>query len=93
MPLLVRQPKLHGFKRDRKVIYEVLTLAMMEKMLPEGEYTLADLIDRRLTHAGRSVKILSTGTLSKKIIVEAHAASKSAVEAVKKAGGSITLIK
>lgn len=93
MPLLVRQPKLHGFKRDRKITYEVLTLAMMEKMLPEGEYTLADLIDRRLTHAGRSVKILSTGTLSKKITVEAHAASKSAIDAVKKAGGSITIIK
>lgn len=93
MPLLVRQPKLHGFKRDRKITYEVLTLAMMEKMLPEGEYTLADLIDRRLVHAGRSVKVLSTGTLSKKITVEAHAASASAIDAVKKAGGSITLIK
>lgn len=93
MPLLVRQPKLHGFKRDRKITYEVLTLGMMEKMLPEGEYTLADLIDRRLAHAGRSVKILSTGTLKKKITVEAHAASKSAIDAVKKAGGSITLIR
>lgn len=93
MPLLIRQPKLHGFTRPRKVIYESLTLALLEQKLPEGSYTLADLIDRRLVHAGRSVKILATGTVTKKLTVEAHAASKSALEAIKKAGGSITLIK
>lgn len=93
MPLIVRQPKQHGFKRPRRVVFEVLTLATLERALPEGSYTLADLIDRRLTHAGRSVKILATGNLTKKITIEANAASKSAVEAVKKAGGTITIVK
>ncbi len=93
MPLMIRQPKQHGFKRPRRVTYEVITLTAMERALPEGTYTLADLIDRRLAHAGSQVKILATGKLSKKITIEANAASKSAIEAVKKAGGSITLIK
>jgi len=90
---MIRQPKLAGFKRPRKIFYETLTLAVLEKKLPEGTYTLADLIDRRLVHANRSVKVLATGTLSKKLVIEAHAASKSAEEAVKKAGGSITFVK
>lgn len=93
MPLMIRQPKLHGFTRPRKVIYESLTLKLLEEKLPEGTYSLADLIDRRLVHANRSVKILATGTVTKKLSIEAHAASKAAAEAIKKAGGSITLIK
>ncbi len=92
MPLLIRQPKLHGFTRPRRVNYEVVTLKALER-LPEGTYTLADLAARRLAHTGKPVKVLSTGTITKKITVEAHAASKSAIEAMKKAGGSITLIK
>jgi large subunit ribosomal protein L15 len=92
MPLLVRQPKQHGFKQPRRPVYESLTLAMLEKKLPEGTYTLADLIDRRLVHANRPVKILSTGTLSKKLVIEAHAASKSAKEAITKAGGTLTIV-
>jgi large subunit ribosomal protein L15 len=93
MPLLVRQPKQHGFKRPRRIDFEVLTLSVIEKKLPEGNYTLADLVDHRLAHAGSRVKILATGTISKKITIEANAASKSAIEAVKKAGGSITIVK
>lgn len=93
MPLLVRQPKQHGFKRTRKIHHEALTLAVLEEKLTEGTYTLADLIDRGLVHSNRAVKILSTGTLTKKLTIEAHAASKSATEAIKKAGGTLTLIK
>lgn len=92
MPLLIRQPKLHGFKRDRKIHYETLTLAALEAKLSDGTYTLADLIDHRLVHANRSVKILSTGTLSKKLNIEAHASSKSAKEAIEKAGGTLTIV-
>lgn len=92
MSLLVRQPKQHGFKRARKVHHEALTLAVLEAKLSDGTYTLADLVDRGLVHARRSVKILSTGTLSKKLNIEAHAASKTAKEAIEKAGGTLTIV-
>jgi large subunit ribosomal protein L15 len=92
MPLLIRQPKLHGFERPRRVQYEILTLGVLDR-LPEGTYTVADLATRRLAHGNRPVKILATGKLTKNISIEAHAASKSAIEAVKKAGGTLTLIK
>lgn len=93
VPLLRRQPKLGGFKRPRAVSFEVINLSALEKKLPAGSYTIADLVQKRLVHAGKHVKILAHGEVSKKFELEANAASKSAKDAVKKAGGSITIIK
>lgn len=93
VPLIMRQPKLGGFKRPRAVSYAVLNVSLIEKKLPEGSYTIADLVSKRMVHAGKKVKILAHGTISKKYDLEAHAASKSAKEAVKKAGGSIMIVK
>lgn len=93
VPLLRRQPKLGGFKRSRRVEFEVVNLAALEKKLPAGSYTIADLVEKRVIRNGKNVKILGLGTLTKKFELEAHAASKSAKDAVKKAGGSITVVK
>jgi large subunit ribosomal protein L15 len=38
------------------------------------------------------VKILGQGELSAKLSFEVHGASKSAVEAIEKAGGSVTIV-
>lgn len=93
VPLIMRQPKLGGFKRDRKIYFTALNLATLEERLEAGTYTLADLIARNIVKKGAAVKLLGTGILTKKITIEAHAASKSAKDAVKKAGGTITMVK
>lgn len=93
VPLLRRQPKLGGFTRPRREEFEVLNLATLEKTLPAGSYTLADLASKRIVRKGRLVKILALGTISKKYEIQAHAASKAAKEAVKAAGGSITIVR
>lgn len=92
MPLLRRQPKLGGFKSPRRTEYEVVNLKTLER-LPEGSYTLKDLREKMMVRTKKPVKILGEGKISKKIEVEAHAASKSAKEAMKKAGGTITIVK
>jgi large subunit ribosomal protein L15 len=93
VPLLRRQPKLGGFTRPRRTEYEVVNLSAIEKKLPAGSYTVADLVAKRVIRNGKNVKILGEGTLTKKFELEAHAASKSAKAAIRNAGGSITVVK
>ena len=54
--------------------------------------TIADLVNAGLAHKNDQVKLLGRGDLTAKLTIEAHAASKSALEKVEKAGGTITLI-
>lgn len=93
MPLIRRQPKLGGFQNPSRVSYEVLNLDVLEAMLPAGSYMIQDLIERGLVQSARPVKILGRGAVQKKFVLQAHAASKTAKDAVAKAGGSITLLK
>jgi len=93
MPLIRRQPKLGGFKRPRRVDYEALNLSTLEARLPEGKYSLNDLRGHALLRTKKPVKLLATGKLSKKFELEAHAASKTAKDALKKAGGTLKIVK
>lgn len=92
-PLLRRQPKLGGFTPPRKEVFDALNLSELEAKLPAGTYTIEDLVAKRMAHKNRKVKVLGRGKLTKKLVLEAHAASKSARAAVKGAGGSITIVR
>lgn len=92
VPLLRRQPKLGGFKSPRAKEYEVVNLSSLET-LEAGSYGIADLKKSRLVRKGDLVKLLGEGTLSKKLQLEVHAASKSAKAAIAKAGGSVTILR
>jgi large subunit ribosomal protein L15 len=92
-PLLRRQPKLGGFKAVRHTEYEVLNLGLLEKRLEAGTYTLADLRTKGVLRTKQPVKLLAHGDVTKKFSLEVHAASKAAKEALKKAGGTLTIVK
>ncbi len=92
-PLLRRQPKLGGFKRLRKVEFEPLNLDVLEEKLPGGSYSIADLRNAGVLRTGKPVKILARGEIKKKFELQAHGISKAAKEALKKAGGSVTILK
>jgi large subunit ribosomal protein L15 len=92
VPLIRRQPKLGGFKAPRAKEYEVVNLSSLET-LDAGSYTVADLKKKRLVRKGDLVKVLGEGSISKKLQLEVHAASKSAKEAIAKAGGTLTIIR
>lgn len=93
VPLIIRQPKLHGFKRPMHRAYEVINLETLETKLPGGSYDISALRTARLLTTGLPVKILGQGAVTKKFDLTVHAASASAREGIFKAGGSITLIR
>jgi large subunit ribosomal protein L15 len=91
MPLHRRLPK-RGFTNIFKKQFAIVNLGRLEKL--EGDTFNADsLIAAGLINKVRDgLKILGTGTLTRKITVEAHQFSKSAVEKIEKAGGRALII-
>lgn len=92
VPLIMRQPKLGGFKHPRRVNHEPLNLDVLETQLEAGSYDPAALKTHGLIHNKQPVKLLGRGTVSKKFALTVHASSASAKAAVEKAGGSVTII-
>jgi large subunit ribosomal protein L15 len=88
MPLHRRLPK-RGFTPLNRVEYQVVNLYQLDAM-GEGEVTPETLKANGLIgHAGRPVKILGTGDLTRAVNVSAHAFSKSAREKIEGLGGSV----
>ena len=91
MPLHMRLPKLKGFKNPFRVEYQVVNLARLSALYPDGgTVNIDDLVDKGAVRAGRPVKILGTGDVSAALQVSAHAFSTSAKEKITAAGGSAT---
>mgnify|MGYP003634912828 CR=1 FL=1 len=95
MPLQRRIPKF-GFKNPNRVEHRPINVTTIAEFIEAGKLnetvTIADLVNAGLAHKNDQVKLLGRGDLTAKLTIEAHAASKSALEKVEKAGGTITLI-
>jgi large subunit ribosomal protein L15 len=91
MPLHRRLPK-RGFTNIFKKHYAIVNLGRLEKL--EGDsFTPDRLIELGVVHQVRDgVKILGSGELTRKIRVEAHLFSRSAIEKIEKAGGTTAVI-
>jgi large subunit ribosomal protein L15 len=90
-PLLQRQPKLGGFRNPKRIDYEILNIETLEEKLEPGPYDATALRACGLLVTRRPVKVLGRGSLTKKLELTVHAASKSAKVAVEKAGGRVTI--
>lgn len=90
MPLQRRLPK-HGFKNALfKIIYNVVNLDSLLQAFPEkNDISLEDIYNRGIAHRKEMVKILSDGTITRAITVEAHRFSKKAAEKITAAGGTV----
>ena len=91
MPLHRRLPK-RGFTNIFKKQFAIVNLGRLEKL--EGDTFNADrLIELgAIRKVGDGLKILGTGQLTRKITVEAHQFSKSALDKIQKAGGTAQVI-
>jgi len=91
MPLHRRLPK-RGFTNIFKEQYAIVNLGRIEKL--EGEaFNLERLMELGVVKKqGKGLKILGTGQLTRKVTVEAHQFSKSALEKIQKAGGTAQVI-
>jgi large subunit ribosomal protein L15 len=89
MPLIRRVPKLKGFKNPFRVEYQVVNLAKLAELFPEGgEVTVEGLVAKGAVRKGHPVKILGTGKISVAVQVKVNAFSGSAKEKISAAGGS-----
>ncbi len=89
-PLMQRFPKLRGFKSHRTKPETVKTGDLDQLAIKVDNHTLhqAGLISSPYV----SVKLISNGEVKKKHTVSLQGASASAIEAVKKAGGSLEIV-
>lgn len=93
--LIKRYPKLKGYRSFRfDKDFAVVNLNVLEKTAKDGEIINPEnLINKGIVSniKGKTpkVKILGTGKLTKKLVVENCKTSKSAKEAIEKAGGSV----
>ena len=90
MPLHMRLPKLKGFKNPAKVEFQVVNLAMLTKLYPNGgEVTTSDLVAKGAVRKGLPVKILGQGDINVAVSVSADAFSATARDKIVAAGGSV----
>jgi large subunit ribosomal protein L15 len=89
MPIHMRLPKLKGFKNPFKVSYQVVNVARLGELFPEGgDVRVEDLVEKGAVRDGLLVKVLGYGELTVALQVSAHAFSASAKDKIEKAGGS-----
>ena len=92
--LFMRTPKKRGFTAYNPTEYVIVNLSQIEKLAEEGITTIdyAVLYERRVIRAkGKLLKVLGSGTLTKKVEVTADAYSDSAKAAIEKVGGTANL--
>ena len=97
MPLYRRLPK-RGFSKPNRLEFSVVNLGLIEKFIEAGkldaksEITEDVLVAAGLTTNKRDgIRILAKGEIKSKVNLKVTGASASAIEAVKKAGGSFTV--
>lgn len=94
MPLQRRVPKF-GFNNANRVAYKAINLDALQSLVERTDAKVVDmtlLYENGLVGKNDLVKILNRGELSRAVEVKANAFSKTAVEAIEKAGGKATVL-
>ena len=91
LPLYMRLPKLRGFKNPFKKEYQVVNVAVLAELFPQGgEITVADLVAKGAVRNGFPVKVLGDGEVSAAYTLKGVKASASAKSKIEAAGGSMS---
>jgi large subunit ribosomal protein L15 len=97
MPLYQRLPK-RGFNKPNRKSFAVVNLGLIEKFIEAGKINAkATITEDVLVASGLvrrkldGIRILAKGEIKSKVALEVTGASAGAIEAVKAAGGSITV--
>jgi large subunit ribosomal protein L15 len=94
MPLQRRVPKF-GFKNINRKEYKGINISTLQELADARKVSEIDvdlLVEAGLARKNSLVKILGNGELKAKLNVKAHAFSKSAIEAIEAAKGTVELI-
>ena len=89
--LVMRTPKLRGFKNPFKVEYQVVNIETLVELFPQGgEVTVASLVAKGAVRKNEKVKVLGQGDATVKLDVKVDKVSESAKAKIIAAGGSVT---
>jgi large subunit ribosomal protein L15 len=98
MPLYRRMPK-RGFKNLFSKNYEIINLGRLQKAIDDKKLDGKATINAEILAAagmirgkGDGVRLLGNGEVSQALTIEVMGASKSAIAAIEKAGGSVTTL-
>ncbi|GHF01012.1 50S ribosomal protein L15 [Aliiroseovarius zhejiangensis] len=96
MPIYQRLPK-RGFNKPNRKKFAVVNLGLIQKFIDEKKLDAKEITEDTLVASGLvrrkldGVRVLGKGELTAKANITVTGASKSAVEAVEKAGGKLTV--
>ena len=96
MPLYQRLPK-RGFNKPNRKSFAVVNLGQIQKFIDAKKLKAGDIDEEALVASGLvrrkldGIRVLAKGEITSKVQLSVTGASKSAVEAVEKAGGSLTV--
>lgn len=92
LPLHMRLPKLRGFKNRFRSEFQVVNIARLAELFPDGGTVgVTDLVRAGAVRTGQPVKVLGDGDLgSVKLEITANKFSGAAREKIEAAGGSVT---
>ena len=91
MPLQRRLPKF-GFTNPTRRVYTLITLDQLERFQAGSVVDADALVTAGLARAGRPIKLLANGKLSKKLTVKIDKASEKARAQVAAVGGAVELV-
>jgi large subunit ribosomal protein L15 len=91
MPIHMRLPKLKGFKNAFRVEFQVVNVAKLAELFPDGGAVGVDeLVAAGAVRKGMPVKVLGNGELGAvKLDITADAFSTTARDKIEAAGGSV----
>ena len=91
MPLQRRLPK-RGFNNKFRKEFVIVSLTQLDKFESGTEVTTQALVEAGMVKAGRQVKVLANGEITKPVTVSVEKVSAQARELIEKAGGSVSII-
>ena len=88
--MVMRTPKLRGFKNPARLEYQVVNLEKLAELYPSGgAVTIADLVAKGAVRKNELVKVLGNGDINVKLEVSVDKVSESAKTKIVAAGGSV----
>lgn len=98
MPLYQRLPK-RGFNNPNAKTFNVINLGRLQAAIDAGKLNASDAVTpETLLSAGivrrmkSGIRLLADGELTQALTISVHGASRSAIEAVEKAGGKVDIL-
>ena len=98
MPIHRRLPK-RGFKKYNRKTYKILNLGDIQNIIDKGKIDATKEINNQMiissgifSNIKDGIRVLARGEIKNKVNIIVNGASKTAIEKVKKAGGSITIL-